>query len=84
MAEDTTDVKKASETSGEAKPMAEAPVEPTDAQREAAGTDAKPSDAALAQVREDAKWREDNPNKVLIREANPAVAGESFDYLGQN
>jgi hypothetical protein len=86
-------VSEESKTSGEAKPMNEAPAEPTEAQQKAQETVVKadegeaaelptgPSEEAKAQAREDARWRAENPNKVLVREANPAVGGESFAYL---
>lgn len=69
-----------------AQPMADAPTEPTEAQREQQGKAGLPvpDEAAVDQARKDAEWRSDNPGKALIREANPEVAGEGFDYLESN
>lgn len=76
-----TGVTEASATSGEAAPMVEAPANPTEAQQASQGLVDRPSPEAVQQAKEDAKWREENPNKVRTREANPAVGGESFAYL---
>lgn len=89
--EQPTDVSDSSETSGQAEPMKEAPPEPTDAQAEqgaetqAVGVNAsvEPSDAAVKQAKEDEEFRQKNPNKVLIRAANPEFGGEGFEYGGK-
>lgn len=85
----STNVTEASKTSGEANPMSTAPAEPTAAQVEQTevqagietGVNDGPSEESKQQAKEDADWRGDHPNEVLIREANPDVGGESFGYL---
>jgi hypothetical protein len=96
MADDEgTSVTEASQTSGEANPMDEAPAEPTEAQQEQGASTDEPgadipavvdpdsllpgADAAAEQHAKDEAWRIDHPNEVLVREANPQVGGESFD-----
>jgi hypothetical protein len=56
----------------------------TDAQKEQAGQAGPPqlSEEAKRVAQEDADWRAEHPNEVRTREANPAVGGESFGYLG--
>lgn len=86
-----TSVTEESQTSGEAEPMSEVPAAPTEAQQEqgaepisdplVANPDAAlpGAEAADKQRAEDAAWRAEHPNEVLIREANPEVGGESFE-----
>lgn len=67
------------------------PAEPTEAQQEQQveqgdidpGTGLPlPSEEAREQARQDAQFRAEHPNEPVARDANPAVAGESNDYLG--
>lgn len=79
---EVSEASQSTETTKATDPMATAPAEPTAAQQDESGVlENKPSEEALRQVREDAAWRADNPNKVLIREANPEVGGEDNSYL---
>lgn len=58
-----------------------APANPTEAQQEQAGTQATSADEAKRLSKEDDNWRVENPDRARVREANPSVGGESFDYL---
>ena len=61
----------------------ETPTTQTEAQKEQAGVqDTGPSDEAKEQAKADAEQRAEHPNQAVTREANPAVGGESFEYLG--
>lgn len=91
--ENAADVTPESQSSGQANPMDEPSANPTEAEVEQGAQEGinqpqavdpspeGPTDAALKQAREDQKLRDENPNKAVVREANPEVGGESFAYL---
>lgn len=39
-----------------------------------------PTDATVDQAKSDSEWKRENPDEVLVREANNDVAGEGFAY----
>jgi hypothetical protein len=83
MANGNSDVSEASETSGEANPMSEAPANPTEAQQDQGNVNIdgtpRPSAEQLEQARKDAEWIAEHPNEPHIREAIEGQGGESTD-----